>query len=128
MKKLIVIVFLFIVSQFMIFFWALAPTEALAETDSRMLLISSVLGYMSGYPAHFIAFFVTTLLLSMILVHINFKQPYLISFLYSLFVSLLIELLQKYLTTYRSFDVLDMVSGGVGAGSWVFLIKLSKKR
>jgi hypothetical protein len=82
--------------------------------------------FVSGYAVHFAAFFLTTLFLSIVLSHrfIKFKYPVVAAVAYSVFVSVMVEFLQRWMTSYRTFDYLDMAFGIAGAVSYAVVEKI----
>src|SRR3989344_4689342 len=108
MKKLFAALGLFALANYMIF------SVALAKIENPMLGLIS-----SGYHMHFIAFFCLSFTLSLVLIHekVKLPAPFTLCFLYSAFIAVLIEILQM-MTGYRSFNVLDIIMGFIGAGAY----------
>ncbi|MEM2131161.1 MAG: VanZ family protein, partial [Candidatus Woesearchaeota archaeon] len=104
MKRLYSSIFLFILANITIFYFALIKPEGSLKVIS------------GGYHMHFIAFFGLSFILSLILVHekINLPAPFTLSFLYSFFISFVIEILQLQ-TGYRTFSYNDVLIGCFGA-------------
>lgn len=103
--KLILAIFLFLLTHFFIFYFALSDVS-----------INPIAAATSNYYMHFLAFFGLSFLFSLILLIIEkqVKYPFSIAFLYSVFISILVEMLQVSTST-RFFSYFDILVGVIGA-------------
>jgi hypothetical protein len=111
MKKFLI--FLFILSQVLLFYFALT------STDDAL----SLAHFYSGYPMHVMAFFGTTFLLYLVLKYFRFAYPEVISVAYSIFMGALIEVMQSFFG--RQLSVLDFGVDILGALLAIIFIKLT---
>lgn len=104
MKRLYSSLFLFLIANIAIFYFALS------NVNGSLKVISG------GDHMHFTAFFGLSFILSLVLIHekVNLPAPFTLSFLYSFFIAFLIEILQSF-TSYRVFSYIDILIGGLGA-------------
>ena len=108
-----VLIPLFLISQGILLFTALMPLKG--RTAAKLF---------SGPLPHLAAFFITAMLACMILDNFKIKIYYIIGLLYSFCVSIFVEYLQEYLTSYRSFEKIDIFYGTLGAFSFVVLDRI----